>query len=88
VESRLGQMKIPTFIKRALPTINRPQHCPECGTEFACEIGLSGCWCGQMKLSATTLTALRSKYKSCLCRTCLEKAEIEYGDESIKQAKK
>jgi hypothetical protein len=63
---------------RILPTIQRAQLCPECGESFACEIGLSGCWCSQVKLSESTLKALRVKYKSCLCRPCLEKAETEY----------
>lgn len=84
MESRLDQMKIPKLIKRMLPTINLPHQCPECGTSFACEIGFNGCWCGQLKLSATTLEVLRSKYKSCICRPCLEQAEKDYGSSNAK----
>jgi cysteine-rich CWC protein len=62
-------------LTKVLPVINRPQECPACGEPFACEIGLKGCWCSEVKLSASTLETLRDKYKGCLCRSCLEKAE-------------
>ena len=75
-------MKVPRLLTRLLPTIQRPQLCPECGQPFACEIGLKGCWCGQVKLSETTFKALRAKYKSCLCRPCLERAETEHQSSS------
>ncbi|MGH9962316.1 MAG: cysteine-rich CWC family protein, partial [Pyrinomonadaceae bacterium] len=65
-------MKVPRLLTRVLPTIKRAQSCPECGEPFACEIGLKGCWCGQVKVRETTLKELRAKYKSCLCRACLE----------------
>ena len=71
-------MKFPELLKRVLPTIERAQLCPQCGQSFACEIDLKGCWCGQVKLSQTTLKALRARYKSCLCRPCLERAETEH----------
>lgn len=63
------------ILTKVLPVINRPQQCPACGEPFACEIGLQGCWCSDVKVSAATLVTLRSKYKGCLCRSCLEKAE-------------
>jgi hypothetical protein len=63
------------LLTKVLPVINRPQECPACGEAFACEIGLQGCWCSAVKVSASTLETLRSKYKGCLCRSCLEKAE-------------
>ena len=62
-------------LTKVLPVINRPQQCPACGEAFACEIGLQGCWCSEVKVSASTLETLRGKYKGCLCRACLEKAE-------------
>jgi len=62
-------------LTKVLPVINRAQQCPACGEAFACEIGLQGCWCSEVKVSASTLGTLRSKYKGCLCRSCLEKAE-------------
>ena len=62
-------------LTKVLPVIKRPQQCPACGEAFACEIGLQGCWCSDVKVSASTLETLRSKYKGCLCRSCLEKAE-------------
>jgi cysteine-rich CWC protein len=62
-------------LTKVLPVINRSQQCPACGEAFACEIGLQGCWCIEVKVSAAALEALRSKYKGCLCRSCLEKAQ-------------
>jgi len=56
-------------------TWKRPQTCESCGAEFKCEIGLNGCWCTQVKLSDDAREILKSKYKSCLCRRCLEKTE-------------
>ena len=75
-------MSLSKLLTRVLPTINRSQQCPECGEAFACEIRLQGCWCREVKLSASTLEALRGKYKSCLCRLCLEKAETKYSGEN------
>jgi hypothetical protein len=75
-------MSLSNLLTRVLPTINRSQQCPECGEAFACEIRLQGCWCREVKLSASTLEALRGKYKSCLCRLCLEKAETKYSGEN------
>ena len=68
-------MKLPALLTRVLPTLNRTQECPACGQPFVCEISLQGCWCTEVKLSAETLQTLRSKYKSCLCRSCLESAQ-------------
>jgi hypothetical protein len=71
------------FLGRVLPTLNRPQHCPACGEAFACEIGLQGCWCIEVKLNPATLKALRDKYKGCLCRSCLEKAEAQSSEFNV-----
>ncbi len=70
-------MSIATKLLRILPTVRRPQQCEGCGQPFVCELGLKGCWCGQVKISEETRQKLRTEYKSCLCRTCLEKAEME-----------
>ena len=69
-------MKLPELLTRVLPTLNRAQVCPACGEPFACEINLQGCWCSEVKLSPQTLQELRSKYNGCLCRSCLESAEM------------
>ena len=58
-----------------LPVLRKTQACPACGESFACEISLAkGCWCTEIKLSEAAREKLRSKYTSCLCRACLEKA--------------
>jgi hypothetical protein len=60
-----------------LPTVRRPQQCESCGQPFVCELGIKGCWCGEVQVSEQTRQMVRSKYKNCLCRSCLEKAELE-----------
>jgi hypothetical protein len=46
--------------------------CESCGKEFVCGVSLKGCWCSEIKLNDQTRADLRSKYKDCLCRECLE----------------
>ena len=72
-------MKLPTLLTRVLPTLKRAQECPACGNAFACEINLQGCWCSEVKVSQSTLQAVRDKYTGCLCRACLEAAEATYS---------
>jgi len=55
----------------------RPLQCEACGENFTCGASLSGCWCGEIKLSDEARAELRAKYKDCLCRRCLEKAKAE-----------
>ena len=50
-----------------------PSTCEACGGPFTCGAKLSGCWCSEIKLSDETRAELRSLYRSCLCRQCLEK---------------
>jgi len=57
--------------------LNRAQVCEACGSEFACEFTLRGCWCVDIKLSDETQKLLKEKYRSCLCRRCLETFEDE-----------
>ena len=50
-----------------------PSVCESCGDEFTCGATLKGCWCMNVKLSETTQKTLKSKFKKCLCKKCLEK---------------
>jgi len=50
-----------------------PIKCEACGNDFKCGATLTGCWCVNVKLTDETRESLRSKYKKCLCRTCLER---------------
>lgn len=69
-------MKLLKQIGLMLPVLRKTQACEACGESFACEISLgTGCWCGQITLSDETRQELRTEYKNCLCRACLEKAE-------------
>lgn len=62
-------------ITSILPVLKRNQTCEACGQTFACEISFGhGCWCAEIKLSDEIRAELRSQYRSCLCRTCLEQA--------------
>jgi hypothetical protein len=47
--------------------------CEACGDPFTCGATLKGCWCSEIKLSDETRAQLKSNYRNCLCRNCLEK---------------
>ncbi len=70
-------MKLVERLKFTGPLLRIPQACEMCGESFACEIGLRGCWCLQVKVSDKTKEALRAQYSRCLCRACLVKADVE-----------
>jgi len=55
-----------------LPQFREPSTCEACGEMFTCGATLAGCWCAEIKLSEATRAELRSRYQSCLCRSCLE----------------
>ncbi len=55
------------------PTWRAASQCEACGESFVCGATLTGCWCGEIKLSAETRAELRQQYQRCLCRACLEK---------------
>lgn len=73
-------MKLLERFNFSLPVLRRPQSCQACGQSFACEIGIKGCWCSHVKVSEETREAIRAKYRRCLCRTCLQKAEVESSE--------
>ena len=50
-----------------------PSMCESCGNEFICGATIRGCWCTDIKLTDETRKDLRSEFKNCLCRDCLEK---------------
>ena len=50
-----------------------PATCEACGNPFTCGAKLSGCWCSEIKLSDETRAELKTSYRNCLCRECLEK---------------
>ena len=68
-----------------LVLLRKSQNCESCKTDFACEIGLKGCWCSQVKVSDKTREYLRQNYKLCLCRGCLENAETQISQTSEKE---
>jgi hypothetical protein len=47
--------------------------CPRCAVAFECRSG--GCWCTDVRLSATKLEWLKQHYENCLCPTCLATIE-------------
>jgi len=58
----------------AQPLVNRfSDRCPRCGGGFHCGVNDAGpCACSTLKLSDSTLAALRQRYDSCLCLRCLQ----------------
>lgn len=66
-------MKLTKIIGYLSPNLRDKQQCEACNQEFVCGASLMGCWCSEITLSKSTLTELRSKYKHCLCKDCLEK---------------
>ena len=55
--------------------------CEACGAAFTCGATIAGCWCAEVKLSEAARATLRARYRSCLCRVCLENyAEVEARD--------
>jgi len=63
-------------VLKTLKTIvvgGRDLKCESCGTAFTCGVSLKGCWCSDIQVSNEARTAMRTQYKDCLCRGCLEK---------------
>jgi hypothetical protein len=60
------------LVSIVLPQLREPSVCEACGQEFTCGASLAGCWCSDVKLSEAVRAELRTRYKSCLCRACLE----------------
>jgi hypothetical protein len=50
----------------------RPVTCESCGQEFNCGVSLKGCWCSEIELTESDRANLKSQFKDCLCRNCLE----------------
>ena len=69
--------KISGVISNAL---TRERVCEGCGKEFSCGANLTGCWCREIDLSDEARAALKSAYRDCLCRECLNEAAAK--DES------
>ena len=62
-------------VLKTLKTIvvgGRDLKCEACGNDFVCGVSLKGCWCSEVKLDDEARAEMRSQYKDCLCRTCLE----------------
>ncbi|HEX8846904.1 MAG TPA: cysteine-rich CWC family protein [Pyrinomonadaceae bacterium] len=69
-------------VRNSLPLFRGTSTCEACGETFTCGAGLSGCWCAEIELSEATRAELRERYRSCLCRSCLENyAESEKNND-------
>ena len=44
--------------------------CGNCGQRFPCGGGVEPCWCDQVRLDESQLTAIGSAFRDCLCPTC------------------
>jgi hypothetical protein len=64
------------------PGFISPKHreasvCESCGEGFVCGVSLKGCWCVEVELSEKARQNLKTKFRNCLCRNCLEKYTAE-----------
>ena len=66
------KMKLRNLAGIVLPVLREPSVCEACGDPFTCGAKLTGCWCSEIKLSDETRAELKSRYRGCLCRECLE----------------
>lgn len=57
---------------RNAPAERREKTCESCGRAFLCNAG--SCWCDSVPLDPAALSALRAKYRDCLCEACLKVA--------------
>jgi hypothetical protein len=58
----------------ATGNFERSLKCEACGNDFKCGASLKGCWCSEVNLNDADRASIRSRYKDCLCRDCLELA--------------
>jgi len=66
-------MKIRKWMGYLSPRWRAPQPCEACGRPFTCGAHIMGCWCMEIKLDEAARAGLRSRYRRCLCRPCLER---------------
>lgn len=59
------------------PRLAGSVNCEACGKDFSCGASLQGCWCAEVNLSDEVRADLKTKYRDCLCRECLEKASAD-----------
>ena len=65
-------MKLRKALGIISPRWREPSACEACGEPFVCGASITGCWCMNFKLSAQVRADLRSRYRRCLCRKCME----------------
>lgn len=68
-------MKLRSVTGFFLPILKEASVCEACGGEFVCGASMRGCWCTEIKLTDEMRADLKSKYKGCLCRKCLEELQ-------------
>jgi hypothetical protein len=70
----------------SLPLYLEPAICEACGETFNCGAkGVGVCWCAEIELSDAVRSVLQSRYRSCLCRACLENYAEEEKDDGKKE---
>jgi Cysteine-rich CWC len=74
VRRALGSVSLRWLVHRSVGRGGKePSTCEGCGGEFRCGATLAGCWCTQVRLTADARANLRARYKTCVCRACLER---------------
>lgn len=77
-------MKLRELVVLASARLGRgAARCESCGAEFTCGASLAGCWCSGVELDDAARAELRSRFRRCLCRACLESyaaPDVNRGD--------
>ncbi|MGC2780410.1 MAG: cysteine-rich CWC family protein [Bradyrhizobium sp.] len=66
----------PNVTNRLADVPARKLSCESCGTEFTCDPG-GACWCFEEAVRVPLPTAGQSRFKDCLCATCLARLARE-----------
>lgn len=59
--------------------------CPQCGQTFTCSTATGKCWCQNFSISDENLKLLKTRYKTCLCPSCLAAFSEKVNDSSCKR---
>jgi len=55
--------------------------CERCGTEFEC-LRSNDCWCVKLEIPEDLSKILKSEFKDCLCKDCLECLILKFAKDN------
>ena len=80
-------MSLRKLVSIVLPVLKEPSVCEACGGQFVCGASVAGCWCAGVELSEAVRAELRARYRSCLCRGCLERFAARGAESAGEEAR-